>query len=199
MTLDWSAATGATGYKVYYDQLGKAQLVADVGNTTSYVNTGLTNGVEYCYKITAYDATCESGYSNILCATPQNQGQTGPTVGVTQMETGIWSGKGGNKTFSVTATFSAGDTVTIRALVLSGSTPVSNATVAIQIGGPEQVSLNSNPSGADGWAEASWSTKAPGRRNPGTTPGTYTASTTNVTASGYNWDGVTTQTTFTIQ
>jgi hypothetical protein len=33
----------------------------------------------------------------------------------------------------------------------------------------------------------------------GTTLGTYTATTTNVTATGYTWDGVMTNSTFTIQ
>ena len=78
--------------------------------------------------------------------------------------------------------------------------PISNATVEIQIGGPETASLNSNPSDADGWAEASWGTQSPNKKGQGgTPPGTYTASTTNVTATGYHWDGVTTSTTFTIQ
>jgi hypothetical protein len=201
VALEWSAAAGASGYKVYYDQSGKAQLIADAGNTTTYVDTGLTNGQEYCYKVTAYDATCESGFSNILCATPENQGQTTDPAGVTSMETGIYSGKGGNKTFTPTTTFAAGSTVVIRAKVVdSALQPISNATVAIQIGGPEQVSLNSNPSGADGWAEATWSTQAPNRKGQGgTTPGDYTATVTNVTASGYHWDSVTTHVTFKIQ
>jgi len=52
VTLDWSAAAGATGYNVYYDQAGKAQFIADAGNNTTHIDTGLTNGVEYCYKVT---------------------------------------------------------------------------------------------------------------------------------------------------
>jgi hypothetical protein len=202
VTLEWSAAAGATGYNVYYDQAGKAQLVAHAGNTTTYIDSGLTNGVEYCYKVTAYDTTCESGFSDILCAIPTNQGQAGPTVGVSpgEMETGIYTGKGKSQTYAPQTTFSAGDTVTIRAQVKDeGGTPVANATVEITIGGPETVTLNSNPSDAQGWAEVSWNTKAPGKRQPGTTPGLYTASVTNITASGYNWDQVTTQVTFTIQ
>jgi hypothetical protein len=58
------------GYKVYYDQAGKAQLVADLDLTTSYVDTGLTNGSIYCYKVVSYTADCESDYSDILCAKP---------------------------------------------------------------------------------------------------------------------------------
>jgi hypothetical protein len=199
VSLAWSAVDGATGYKVYYDQAGKAQLRADVGNNTSFVDTGLTNGQEYCYKVTAY-TECESAFSNILCATPDNQ-QT-PAAGVTQMVTGIYTGKGQNKTFQEQISFNAGDSVVVRALVVDQDTglPISNATVEITIGGPETVTLNSNPSDADGWAEATWNTQKPNKRGQGgTTPGAYTATTTNVTASGYHWDSVTTNVTFTIQ
>jgi FtsP/CotA-like multicopper oxidase with cupredoxin domain len=74
VTITWSdehtADTNVTGYNVYYDN---AQLVADAGLTTTYTDTGLTNGQEYCYEVTSYYATCESGFSNILCATPNVQ------------------------------------------------------------------------------------------------------------------------------
>jgi hypothetical protein len=205
--LTWTAVDGADGYRVYYDQAGKTQFVADVkdGNQTSYLDTGLSNGIEYCYGVTAYtlstDGTtinCESLLSNILCATPNNQGQTNPEAGVVTMEAGYWTGKGKNVTWN-SSPIPAGETVIIRAHVVANGTPISNATVEIVIGGPETVTLNSGPSDADGWAEASWSTKAPGKRNPGTTPGSYTATTVKVTASGYSWDGVTTQTNFTIE
>jgi hypothetical protein len=205
VTLEWSAVTGATGYNVYYDQGGKAQLVADAGNTTTYVDTGLTNGVEYCYKITAYDATCESGYSNILCATPENQGQTTDAAGVDTLVTGryVTTGKGKDKvtSFEGTATFSQGDGVVIRALVTdAGGNPISNATVEITIGGPETTTLNSNPSDAEGWAEATWQTQSPNKKGQGgTATGAYQATVTNVTVTGYHWDGVTTHTTFEIQ
>jgi hypothetical protein len=206
VTLAWSDESAdpmLVGYKVYYDQAGKAQLVADITDPASaaFTDSGLTNGVEYCYKVTSYnDATCESAFSGILCATPQNQGQTGSDVGVTLMETGFLTGKGKNKAFTPVDTFAAGDSVIIRAQVLDqAGNPVSNATVEITIGGPETTVLNSGPSDADGWAEATWNTQAPNRKGRGgTTPGLYTASTTSVTASGYNWDSVTTSITFTV-
>jgi hypothetical protein len=205
---DESADTNVAGYKVYYDQAGKAQLIIDIDNpeVTTYTDTGLTNGVEYCYKVTSYyDATCESGFSDILCAVPENQGQTTDPAGVWSMKTGKWvtEGKGKSKTtsFVETDTFAAGDSVVIRAYVEDDSDrPVANATVEITIGGPETVTLNSGPSDADGWAEATWNTQAPNKRGQGgTTPGSYTASTTNITATGYHWDGVTTSHTFTIE
>jgi hypothetical protein len=205
--LTWSDELAAdemvAGYKLYYDQAGKAQLIIDIENptVTSYIDSNLTDGVEYCYKVSSYyDDTCESGFSEILCAIPENQGQTTPPAGVTSMEVGYWSGKGKNQTWN-TSPIPAGETVVIRVRVVDTTTDtsISNATVEIVIGGPETVTLNSGPSGADGWAEATWNTKAPGRKNPGTTPGGYTATTTNVTATGYHWDGVTTSTSFTIQ
>ncbi len=190
------------GYGVYYDQAGKAQLIALQGLTTTYDNLGLTNGQEYCYKVTSRYADCESGYSNTLCATPQNQGQTGDPAGVSEIITGIWTGRGQNKQFTPQTLFSAGDSVTIQVLVVNPVTslPISNATVEITIGGPESVTLNSNPSDASGYAYATWQTQKPNRKGQGgTTPGGYTASVTNVTASGHYWDGVPIAAAFTIQ
>jgi hypothetical protein len=201
------------GYKLYYDQAGKAQLVADVMGQPSnnYTDTGLTNGQEYCYKVTSYYYTdpvtgtvCESGFSNILCATPDTPGQT-MNAGVSMLETGMYvkSGKGKNQTitWTVTSTFAAGDEVTVRTYVEDEqNNPLANATVDIAISGPETVSLTTGPSDADGIAEATWATSKPNKKGVGgTTPGTYTATTTNVTATGYTWDGVMTNANFTIQ
>jgi hypothetical protein len=201
VTLDWLPVGGATGYKVYYDQAGKAQLLADAGNATSFTDSGLTNGVEYCYKVTAYDATCESGFSNILCATPQNQGQTTDPAGVSTIETGIYTGKGNAKTYQPQTAFIAGDAVVIRADVVDGVTglPLPDATVDLLITGPESLSLTTGPSDTSGVAEAVWQTKASKGNNPGTALGSYTVQTKNVTATGYHWDGVATGVTFTIQ
>ncbi len=77
VTLEWSdkhsTDPDVMGYRIYYDQAGKAQLIADLPLITTYTDTGLTNGQEYCYKVTSYSADCESGFSNVACATPQNQ------------------------------------------------------------------------------------------------------------------------------
>jgi hypothetical protein len=195
-----SADAGVLGYGVYYDQSGKAQLTAQVGQTTSYTDSGLTNGQEYCYKVTSQYSDCESGYSNIICAIPNNQGQA--RVGVNQVETGLYAGNGKNKTFTPTNVFSAGDTVILRAYVVDASTglPVANATVDVAISGPESVDLTTGSSDSAGMAEASWITTKPNKRGQGgTTPGNYTATVTNVTASGYTWDGVVSSASFTIQ
>jgi hypothetical protein len=76
VTLDWSeesADTSVVGYRIYYDQGGKAQPIAQITDptVTAFTDTGLSNGVNYCYKVTSYYSdACESSFSNILCATP---------------------------------------------------------------------------------------------------------------------------------
>ena len=201
---DESADPSVDGYRVYHDQAGKAQLVTDITDpaTTSYTETGLTNDQEYCYKVTTYyDATCESGFSNILCAIPTTVGQTTDPAGVSAMETGIYAGKGKTKTFTPQSTFNAGDGVVIRAEVRDGATGlmIEGATVELLITGPESLTLTTAPSDATGVAETTWQTKAPRKNSGGTTPGEYTVQVANVTAAGYHWDGVQTSTSITIQ
>ncbi|MGA1839261.1 MAG: fibronectin type III domain-containing protein [bacterium] len=202
--ITWQEASGdITGYRLYYDQSGKAQLIVDLqAPASNYVDTGLTNGQEYCYKLTSYNTDCESGFSNILCATPNNQGQTTDPAGVDSMVTGFYSGGGKTKTFSSSTTFQAGTSIVIRAHMIDKITgsPLANATVDIAIDGPETTTLTSGPSDPAGVAEATWNTQAPNRKGQGgTTPGHYTASTIDVKVSGYHWDSVTTSTSFDIQ
>lgn len=192
------------GYRLYYDQSGKAQLIADLPvPANNYTDTGLTNGQEYCYKVTSYySADCESGFSNILCATPNNQGQTTDPAGVDTVTTGFYSGGGKNKTFNEATIFRPGDSIVIRAHVTNNipGSHLSNATVYIAIDGPETTTLTSGPSDALGIAEATWNTQAPNKKGQGgTAPGQYSASTIDVKASGYHWDSVTTSTNFEIR
>jgi hypothetical protein len=70
VTLTWQALASSpdlAGYRLYFDQNGKSQPVADLActvdaqeNCTGYTQTGLTNGQQYCYEVTAYTASCES-------------------------------------------------------------------------------------------------------------------------------------------
>ena len=198
---DESADQNVVGYQVYYDQAGKAQLVSLVGfTTTTFTDTSVINGGEYCYKVASLYTDCESGFSNIICAIPNNPGQA--RVGVNQIETGHYTGKGKNQTFTLTDLFSAGDTVVVRAYVVDTGTglPVANATVDMTISGPEPDILPlSGPSDNAGMVEVSWATTAPNRKGQGgTAPGSYSVTVTNVVAAGFNWDGVTTGTSFTI-
>ena len=121
----------------------------------------------------------------ITVTSPTNQ------AGVTNIETGLYSGRGKNKTFQVATSFSQGDQVVFRAHVQGGGVPLSNAVVLISISNPEARTLTSGPSDSNGFAEAKWKTSAPkGKKDTGgTQAGQYTATVTNVTASGYEWDG----------
>ena len=203
---DESADPDVAGYSVYYDQAGKAQWITDIASpgTTGYTDTGLTNGQEYCYKVTSQYVDCESAYSNIFCATPEPPGQM-VTVGVNAMETGryVTTGKGKNRTttFELTVTFTAGDGVVVHAYVVGEQgNPVANATVGIQITGSETANITSDLSDASGLAVATWQTESPNKRGQGgTVPGSYSANVSNVTAGNYVWDGVSTSTSFTIQ
>jgi hypothetical protein len=120
---------------------------------------------------------------------------------VTTLQTGYYSGKGKNRAFVPATTFAPGDTVVLRALVKDdGGTAVSNAQVTLAIAGPENTSVVSNPSDADGWAEASWSTQAPNKKGQGgTPPGSYAAEVVDVVVSGYTWDGVRTAANFVLE
>ncbi len=115
--------------------------------------------------------------------------------------TGVYetTGKGKNKTttFVASNTFSRGDTVVVRAVVVdSNGLPISGATVDLSVTGPETVTLTIGQSDADGVAEASWTTSASNKHgNGGSSTGTYTATVTGVTGT---WDGVAASMTFTL-
>jgi hypothetical protein len=123
-------------------------------------------GQQYCYKVTSYTATCESGFSNILCAIQTQPGQT-QNLGVSSVQTGKWvkTGKGNNATtsFALTSSFAQGDGVVIRATVLDeAGVAVPNATVVIDITGAEfHPGLTTGPSDANGIAELTWQTQPP--------------------------------------
>jgi hypothetical protein len=78
ITITWSdehaGDDAVTGYNIYYDKDGKSQPVTSVWPRTTYANTGLTNGQEYCYKVSSLYAECESGFSNVKCAVPAGEG-----------------------------------------------------------------------------------------------------------------------------
>jgi hypothetical protein len=210
VTVAWAPAASETAghYYLYYDQGGKAQLVTELdclAADCSYTDSGLTNGQNYCYKLTVADAPteCQSDFSNIHCATPQQAGQQ-QEVGVTTIQTGKWvregKGKHATETFVFTDSFSAGDQVSLRMLVTTESgTPVSGATVSLAIDGPESTSVISDSSDNDGFAVAAWATQRPNKKGVGgTSSGPYTATVSAVSSGQYDWDGNANQASFSI-
>jgi hypothetical protein len=153
--------------------------------------------------MTSVTSGCESEDSNVLCATPepQQQGQ----AGASQLETGRYetTGQGRNRVtvFVTTATFAPGDGVVLRAVLVDAATgqPLEGVSATLAITGPETASVSTGLSTTDGVAEGTWQTSAPRRNQPGTATGTYTATVTDVSGSGWTWDGVPTSTTFSLQ
>jgi fibronectin type 3 domain-containing protein len=73
VSLAWNASTGAASYNLYRSVNGGvySQLNTSPISTTSYTNSGLTNGTPYCYEVTAVNSSGESSRSSPVCATPQ--------------------------------------------------------------------------------------------------------------------------------
>jgi len=74
--LSWQDnSTSETGFRVYRD----ATLIDSVGaNVTGYSDEGLSEGREYCYRVSAYNSSDESTKSNQACAS--TSGGTGLTM-----------------------------------------------------------------------------------------------------------------------
>jgi hypothetical protein len=73
--ISWETVANVAGYRLYYDQAGKADLIMDCPTCTAYTDTSLTNGQQYCYKVTSHTDACESDFSTTLCATASQPGQ----------------------------------------------------------------------------------------------------------------------------
>jgi len=198
VTLQWSGPAAAERYRLYYDQAGKAQLVTELdcgaGLCLQYSDTGLTNGQTYCYKVTAATVSCESGFSNIGCATPQTSGHQ-LTAGAAILETGRWvkSGRSRNRypVYETTTEFVQGDEIVFKLLVTdSAGAPLPDARVSLAVSGPESADLVSTTTAADGTAEVLWQTKQPDKIGlGGTATGAYEAAVSGLSSATHNWDG----------
>jgi M6 family metalloprotease-like protein len=69
ITLNWTAASGATGYKVFRN----GTVLATIGNFTIYQDTSFSFGETYTYHVTALHGSNESAPSNTVTVTPNEQ------------------------------------------------------------------------------------------------------------------------------
>ena len=77
VSLSCTASSGATSYNVYRSTTsgGEGTTAIATGITsTSYTNTGLTNGMTYYYKVAAVNSSGTSAQSNEASATPRKRG-----------------------------------------------------------------------------------------------------------------------------
>ena len=74
--LNWTDNSGnEDGFRIYRN----GNRIKTVGsNATSYSDTGLDSGTEYCYRVSAYNSAGESSKSNQACATTNKQEDTNP-------------------------------------------------------------------------------------------------------------------------
>jgi fibronectin type 3 domain-containing protein len=79
VALTWSASTGATSYNVKRSTTnGSGYVTVSSPTSTSYTDTGVTNGTTYYYVVSAVNGTGESANSSQVSATP-----SAPTANVT--------------------------------------------------------------------------------------------------------------------
>jgi hypothetical protein len=73
ITLSWNVSSGAASYNVYRSSTpnGQGSVAYRTGVTlTNLVDTGLTNGVAYYYRVTAVNSAGESAFSGEVSAIP---------------------------------------------------------------------------------------------------------------------------------
>jgi RHS repeat-associated protein len=66
VTLNWTAASGATNYRVERKPAGSSYTFAGATASTSFTDTGVTSGAAYLYRVCAANAqnNCTSAFSN---------------------------------------------------------------------------------------------------------------------------------------
>jgi fibronectin type 3 domain-containing protein len=82
VTLTWTASSGATSYNIYRSTTSGGEGTTPIAtgiSSSSYTNTGLTNGTTYFYKVAAVNSAGTSPLSSEASATPQVAAPAAPT------------------------------------------------------------------------------------------------------------------------
>ncbi|MGI9307985.1 MAG: CFI-box-CTERM domain-containing protein [Gammaproteobacteria bacterium] len=81
--LSWQAASGATGYRVYYGETVVTENTLDVGDTTTYTVTGLSNDTAYLFAVSALtQPVYHLSVTALDSTTNQNQSDFAPDVAI---------------------------------------------------------------------------------------------------------------------
>ncbi|WP_239619288.1 glycoside hydrolase family 48 protein [Cohnella mopanensis] len=161
-TLSWTASSGAASYNVKRATTsgGPYTTVASGVATTSYTNTGLTNGTTYYYVVSAVNASGESLNSTQASATPQlpstlkveyKVGDTSATdsqmkpqlrivntgtssVPLNQLKIRYWYTKGSTQSETFTCDWAGVGCANLTATFTSMSSPATGADTYLEIG-----------------------------------------------------------------
>ena len=170
VTLNWTqSTTSGVTYSVYRSTSSPATTgstkVATGLTSTTWQDTGVTNGTTYYYVVTA-QATLESAASNQASATPS------ATSNVIHVGSITYNLTGNRRTLNITVT-----------VLNSANQPVTNAsvTITVSLNGASIGSANNTTSST---GAARFSVSRP-------SSGTYKTTVNSVTDSGFVWDGVT--------
>jgi len=128
VSLSWTASLGATSYNIYRgtNAYGESTIpIATSISGTTYVNTGLTNGVTYYYRIAAFNRSGNSAEGNQAAATPVATPATPTNLTAkpgNAVVTVSWSGSSGATSYDVyRGTTSYGQSTTPIATGITGT------------------------------------------------------------------------------
>jgi hypothetical protein len=93
VALAWTASPGATSYNIYRGTTsgGEGSTPAATTASTSYTDTGLTNGTTYYYKVSAANGGGTSAQSSEVSAKPSGSSPTSVQISAGGPATGTWA------------------------------------------------------------------------------------------------------------
>jgi hypothetical protein len=174
VALSWTASSGATSYTVKRSTTSGSGYVniASGLTSTSFTNTGLTNGTTYFYVVSASNANGESTNSAQVQATPQ--APTGGTLTLTPTDDRDTQSDNASGTNALINT-SQWNHVYLR-FSLAGAGTVSNATLRVYKPGTSSgLTMTAHLGNSDAWTQSG---SVPGY-------GASIGSTTNTAAAGW--------------
>ena len=167
VSLSWTASSGATSYNVYAGTTAGGESTTPIATgitSTSYTNTGLTNGTTYYYKVAAVNSSGTSGYSNEASATPSGGSAPpaptglGATAGNAQVSLS-WTASSGATSYNVYRGTSAGGESTTA--IATGITTTSYTNIGLTNGTAYYYKVAAvNSSGTSGYSNEASATPA---------------------------------------
>jgi fibronectin type 3 domain-containing protein len=122
VSLLWNASSGATSWNVYRSTDGVTYTLYASVSGTSFIDSGLSDGVSYSYEVSAVNAAGESALSAAVSATPQAP-PAAPTL--------ISATSPGASTYNILRSFTSGAGY---AVVASGVSSTSYTDIAVKSG-----------------------------------------------------------------